>query len=93
MTPEAPYASPTAKLTEPEEPRPGSQIKAVLVGVGVDIFGTFAASVVISMFYGVIWALRGLPAAQIEQAIQQSSQFSPGSTPLTRTLSSKLTPS
>lgn len=77
MTPEAPYAVPKAGLTEPGSQKIGSPVKAVLVGVGVDVIGTIVSSLVISALYGVLWVIRGLPPEQIEQAINNSSQFSP----------------
>lgn len=67
MTPEAPYASPKAGLTESGGPKFGSPVKAVLVGVGVDVIGTTVVSLLISALYGVIWTVRGMAPEQIEQ--------------------------
>jgi hypothetical protein len=77
MTPEAPYASPKAELTEPESTKYGSQVKAVLVGVVVDLIGTIVVALLVSALYGVILALRGLSPDEIELLIQNSSPISP----------------
>lgn len=77
MTPEAPYASPKAELTEPRSPKSGSPIKAVLVGISVDVIGTLIATLVISALYGVIWTLRGLPPEEVGPAMMNSAQSSP----------------
>jgi hypothetical protein len=85
MTPEAPYASPKAELTEPGRPKKGSPIKAVLVGISVDVIGTLVATLAISALYGVIWALRGLPPEGVGPAMLNSAQLSPYKLALTAT--------
>jgi hypothetical protein len=77
MTPEAPYASPNAELTEPGHSKSGSPIKAVLVGISVDVIGTLVSTLAISALYGVIWAIRGLPPEGVGPAIMNSAQSSP----------------
>ncbi|MFP6861650.1 hypothetical protein [Pseudomonas sp.] len=77
MAPEAPYAVPKARLTEPGSQKSGSPIKAVLVGVSVDVIGTLVATLVISALYGVIWALRGLPPEGVGPSMMNSALLSP----------------
>ncbi len=50
---EDPYAPPKAPVADPGGDRQGSFVKAVLVGLAVDIGGTFAAGILLSVLVGV----------------------------------------
>ncbi|HKO87548.1 MAG TPA: hypothetical protein VJU83_03415 [Burkholderiales bacterium] len=64
-----PYKPPTAELADLPKP-PGSAIKAVLVGLVVDIGGTMLVGIVISIVYSIYWASTGMSQTQIEAAFE-----------------------
>lgn len=56
---EDPYAPPKSTVADPGGERQGSFTKAVLVGLAVDIGGTFAASILLSVLVGVVMSSAG----------------------------------
>ncbi len=70
-----PYTPPEAKLED--ERRPGSPIKAVLVGLAADIGGSFAAGIVLTVVYGIVLGASG--ASPDEIAAAAAATMSPGS--------------
>lgn len=69
-----PYTPPEARVKD--EPSPGSPIKAVLVGLAVDIGGSIAAGVVLTLVYGI---LLGSAGATPEEIAVAAAAISPGS--------------
>jgi uncharacterized membrane protein len=70
-----PYRPPEAVVKDQDRPR-GSPLKAVSFGVLTDILGTTAASVLISLIYGIVLAAGGASAEEITQA---AAHVDPGS--------------
>ncbi len=70
-----PYAPPGARLED--KPGPGSMVKAVLVGLGVDICGSLVAGIVLGMVYAAILAASGASPEEIETAFANISPLSP----------------
>jgi hypothetical protein len=62
-----PYRPPEAVVRDQDRPR-GSPWKAVLFGVLTDIVGTSAASVILSLIWGVVLAAGGASADDIMEA-------------------------
>ncbi|HEX7810946.1 MAG TPA: hypothetical protein VF460_03470 [Burkholderiales bacterium] len=69
-----PYTPPDARVKD--EPGPGSPIKAVLVGLAVDIGGSIAAGIVLTLVYGVLLASTGATPEEIAAA---ATAIAPGS--------------
>jgi hypothetical protein len=65
--PTDPYATPKAASTD--ERLPGGPVKAVLVGLAIDVGGSIVLSTVLAITYGVMLARSGMTAEQIAQAI------------------------
>lgn len=63
-----PYAPPDAKLADPP-PRPGSPVKAVTLGLLVDIGGTTLATLLLAFVYGVVLAASGAGSEEIAAAV------------------------
>ena len=61
---EDPYAPPKSAVADPGGERQGSFVKAVLVGLAVDIGGTFAASILLSVLVGVVMSSAGHTAEE-----------------------------
>jgi len=61
-----PYTPPQAQLAD-SEPRPGSPVKAVVLGVVVDIGGTLVTSLMLGIAYGVSLAASGATQEEIAQ--------------------------
>jgi hypothetical protein len=64
-----PYAAPDAKLADPAA-APGSPIKAVLIGLGVDIGGSEVATLILALAYGMFLAASGASQEEIAAASQ-----------------------
>ena len=65
-----PYRAPAAPVADLERPR-GAPLKGVIYGVLVDIVGTTAATLVIMFVWGVVLAMNGVAAEDIEAAAQK----------------------
>lgn len=65
MTANNPYAPPDAKLADPAG-RPGSPIKAVTLGLAVDLGGTIVATVILALGYGIVLGASGSSAEEIQ---------------------------
>jgi hypothetical protein len=63
----SPYAPPDARLADPIA-APGSPIKAVLIGLGVDIGGTVVATLILAIAYGMFLAASGASQEEIAAA-------------------------
>jgi len=70
-----PYRPPEAVVKDQDRPR-GSPVKAVLFGVLTDIVGTSAASVMLSIIWGVMLAAGG---ASAEDIMESAGNIDPGS--------------
>jgi hypothetical protein len=70
-----PYAPPGARLEDKRGP--GSMVKAVLVGLGVDIGGSLVTGIVLGMAYAAILAASGASPAEIETSFANISPLSP----------------
>ena len=77
MTDQNPFTPPESKLRDPQDKPPGSQVKAVLVGVVVDIGGTVLSTFVIAVLLGIFMTLGGADISAIERYVTESSFFSP----------------
>src|SRR5438045_9611498 len=62
-----PYNPPSAVLTTPAN-KPGSPIKAVFIGLLVDIGGSMAASLIVGIIYGMALAVSGASSGEIASA-------------------------
>jgi hypothetical protein len=62
-----PYAPPEAKLADPAA-APGSPIKAVLLGLGVDIGGSVIATLILAIAYGMYLGTTGASPEEIAAA-------------------------
>jgi len=70
-----PYTPPKAKLADRPKP-PGSPIKAVLLGLGVDIGGSLLIGTALGFFYAISLAMSGMNQAQIHEAVTNVSSGS-----------------
>ncbi len=63
-----PFSPPNSKIVmvDKTQPRP---VKAVIVGVLIDIGGSLAAGIVVAIAFSVVLASRGLSVEQIEQEL------------------------
>jgi hypothetical protein len=75
MTANNPFTPPRAPVADPDENAPGSPIKAVAFGFGVDTLGTFLGGIVLSVVYGVYLVSTGTPADEVASAMS-SERFS-----------------
>jgi hypothetical protein len=73
--PDSNYLPPTAEDKDPPS-KPGSKIKALMVGLTIDIGGTLLASILILVVYSVILAAAGAPPAETEAALRDLSPTS-----------------
>jgi hypothetical protein len=64
-----PFTPPRAPVADPDENTPGSPIKAVAFGFGVDTLGTFIGGIVLSIAYGVWLVSTGTPTDEIATAL------------------------
>ena len=71
-----PYAPPTANVQVPDARR-GSAVKAVVVGLGVDIGATIVFSFVASIAYGAYLGATGAAPGEMEKAMASMSYDSP----------------
>lgn len=69
MTPNNPFTPPQAPVADPDADAPGSPIKAVAFGFGVDTIGTFLAGIALSIVYGVYLVASGTPGEEVASAI------------------------
>ena len=69
-----PYTPPEAKLED--ERRPGSPMKAILVGLAADIGGSLAAGILLTVVYGIVLGASGASPDEIAAA---AAAVSPGS--------------
>jgi hypothetical protein len=69
---ENPYSSPGFDVSGPKLKR-GSPVKAVLLGVLVDIGGSVVAGVVLVIAAGLILGFQGMPAERIEEELTNTS--------------------
>jgi putative Mn2+ efflux pump MntP len=60
----------------PRDPEPGSLLKAVLVGVSVDIGGTIVGGLMLGVVYSVVLAMQGVSEAQMEAMFTEPDPFS-----------------
>lgn len=74
MTAHNPYAAPDAKLADPAAV-PGSAIKAVSIGLLVDIGGSILAILLLAITYGVVLGATGASQEDIEAATATGSWF------------------
>ena len=65
MTTRNPYAPPDAKLADPAA-TPGSPLKAVTLGLAVDLGGTVIAAILIAAAYGIVLGALGASTEEIE---------------------------
>jgi hypothetical protein len=66
-----PYAAPDAKLADPAA-TPGSPLKAVTIGLLVDIGGSIVATLLLAVVYGIILGASGATQEEIEAATSVS---------------------
>lgn len=71
-----PYRAPAAPVADLERPR-GSPLKGVIYGVLVDIVGTTAATMVIMFVWGVLLAMNGVAAEEIQAMAEKIDPTSP----------------
>lgn len=64
-----PYSPPTAELTSQPKP-PGSPLKAVLLGLSVDVGGSLISGLLLGAAYGMVLASLGMSAEEILAASQ-----------------------
>jgi len=67
MKSQNPYAAPDARLADTIA-APGSPIKAVLIGLGVDIGGSVVATLILAIAYGMFLAASGASQEEIAAA-------------------------
>lgn len=65
---DSPFAPPSAHLADAPDVSRGSPIKAVLLGLAVDIGGTIVMSLVLGIGYGVFLSVSGASPAEIAAA-------------------------
>jgi hypothetical protein len=65
------FTPPQAEVRDAPKPK-GSAIKGVLVGLAVDVAGTLAFGIALSLAYGVLLAASGQDEAQIRAALAES---------------------
>ena len=66
-----PFEPPQSPVSDPA-PRAGSAVKAVLLGLAVDIGGTLLSSVVFGVVYAVLLGARGVPAEQMQDSFMEA---------------------
>ena len=71
-----PYSPPRSDIKN-NKTRKGSPKKAVIVACLVDIFGTFALSIILGFVYGLILALQGITQEEIANSYYSLGIFSP----------------
>lgn len=73
MSNEAPYTPPQAPLTNPEmmNAATGSALKAVSLGVMVDILGTLLATLLTAFVYAVYMTSQGMAPPEIQASLQE----------------------
>jgi len=72
--PQNPYQPPEAPVADREE-RVGSSVKAILLGLGVDIGGTVVAGTVLAIAWGIMLASGGANGEEINRYFRESSTF------------------
>lgn len=77
MTPHNPFTPPTAGISQPPDPTPGSPWKAVLLGLLVDIGGSTVAGIPYSILYSIYLASSGMDAEEIVALLQAPPEESP----------------
>jgi hypothetical protein len=65
-----PYQPPRADVAQQVDAKPGSPVKAVLIGALVDTGGTIIAVALVSIAYGIQLGLSGMPPADMAQAFE-----------------------
>lgn len=76
MSTNNPYAPPDAKLADPAA-APGSPIKAVAIGLAVDLGGSIVASILLVLAYGIVLGALGVSAEEIESVTSNMPTDSP----------------
>jgi hypothetical protein len=74
--PNSPFAPPSAYLADAPNLARGSPIKAVLLGLAVDIGGTILMSLLLGIGYGIFLAATGTPPAEIASAAKMDNPAS-----------------
>ncbi len=69
-----PYTPPEARVADPEN-EPGSPLKAVGIGLAVDIGGSLMTSLVLGMVYGAMLAASGASAEEVTSALSNVSPY------------------
>jgi MFS family permease len=64
-----PYDPPQTPVSDPE-PQAGSPVKAVLLGLTVDIGGSLLASVALGIVYAVVLGSQGVEGEDLRQALE-----------------------
>lgn len=64
-----PYDPPQTPVSDPQ-PQAGSALKAVLLGLAVDIGGSLVASVVLGLVYAVVLASSGVSGDELRLALE-----------------------
>ncbi|MDF3031964.1 MAG: hypothetical protein K0R03_2522 [Moraxellaceae bacterium] len=64
---ENPYSTPQADVRQAVVIRKGSRVKAIAIGMLVDLGGTTAASFVLGIVYGIVLAASGMPPERIQE--------------------------
>jgi hypothetical protein len=70
-----PYTPPESRVADPEN-EPGSPLKAIAVGLAVDIGGTFMAGLVLVFAYGIALGASGVGADEAATALANISPYS-----------------
>jgi len=63
-----PYSPPKAPLSDPPKP-PGSPLKAVILGLAVDIGGSFLLSMALSIGYAMVLSNTGMSESEIMESM------------------------
>lgn len=71
-----PYAPPDAKLADPAG-APGSPVKAVAIGLAVDLGGSIIATLLLAIAYGIVLGALGVSAEEIEAVTTNMPSDSP----------------
>jgi hypothetical protein len=74
---ENPFSPPGAALSDAPEVKPGSPVKAILIGLVVDIGGTLATGILIGIAYAVFLAFNGVPGNEMVSAFDLENPMSP----------------
>jgi len=72
--PQNPYQPPEAPVADRDE-RFGSSVKAILVGLAVDIGGTIVAGTVLAIAWGIMLGSSGASGEEINRFFRESSTF------------------